>query len=90
MTLLAVSLLVFSITIVFTLTLLIIWWKKYGKFLFDTFKSIKNTQNPKDFMKNIGNLNNLEDFYRNMGSFGGQMGNFNSRMSEIAKKLTKK
>jgi hypothetical protein len=47
-------------------------------------------QNPSNFTENLNNLGNLEDFYKNMGSFGGQMGNFNQRMSEIAKKITKK
>ena len=47
-------------------------------------------QTPSNFMENMGSLGNLEDFYQNIGSFGGQMGNFNQRMSEIAKKMNKK
>ena len=90
MTLLSVSLLVFSIIILFTTVLFIIWWKKYGKTLFSTLKNLKNMQNPSDFTKNLNNLGNLEDFYKNIGNFGGQIGNFNQRMSEIAKKISKK
>ena len=90
MTLLSVSLLVFSIIILFTTVLFIIWWKKYGKTLFSTLKNLKNMQNPSNFTKNLNNIGNLEDFYKNMGNFGGQMSNFNQRMSEIAKKIRKK
>jgi type II secretory pathway component PulF len=90
MTLLSISLLIFGISILFFTILMIIWWKKYGKPLFSILKDLNNTQNPTNFMENIGNLGNLEDFYKNMGNFGGQMGNFNQRMNEIAKKMTKK
>ena len=97
MTLLSVSLLVFSIIILFTTMLFIIWWKIYGKTLFSALKDLKNMQNPSNFTKNLNNIGNLEDFYKNMGNFGGQMGNFegkmsnfNQRMSEIAKKINKK
>jgi len=94
MTLLSISLLVFSIIILFSTILFVIWWKKYGKSLFST---LKNMQNPQNFIKNMGNLGNLEDFYKNMGNFGGQMGGFNNKiinlnqkMSEFLKKMTKK
>ena len=97
MTLLSVSLLVFSIVILFTTILFIIWWKKYGKSLFSTLKDLKKMQNPSNFIENMGNLGNLEDFYKNIGSFGGQTGNinqnmteFSQRMSKIAKKINKK
>jgi len=90
MTLLSISLLIFGISILFFTVLMVIWWKKYGKSLFFTLKDLKNSQNPQNFMKSMGNLPNIEDFYKNMGNFGGQMGNFNQRMSEIAKKMTKK
>jgi hypothetical protein len=90
MTFLSISLLVFSIVILFTTILLTIWWKKYGKSLFLTFKNLKNMGNQQNFMENMGNLGNLEEFYKNMGNFGGQMGNFNSRMSNLAKKIVKK
>ncbi len=46
--------------------------------------------NPQNFMENMGNLGDLESFYKNMGNFGGQMGNFNQRMSDLAKKIVKK
>ena len=90
MTFLSISLLIFSIIILFTTILFIYWWKKYGKSLFSTLKDLKNMQNPSNFTKNLNNLGNLENFYKNMGSFGGQIGNFNQRMGEIAKKITKK
>ena len=90
MTLLSVSLLVFSVIILFTTILFVIWWKKYGKSLFSTLKDLKNIQNPSNFTENLNNLGNLEDFYKNIGNFGGQMDDFNKRMSEIAKKMTKK
>lgn len=97
MTLLSVSLLVFSIIILFTTILFMIWWKKYGKSLFSTLKDLKNMQNPSNFGQNLNDLSNLEDFYKNIGNFGGQMGNFggkmtdfNQRMSNFAKKMTKK
>ena len=97
MTLLSVSLLVFSIIILFTTILFMIWWKKYGKSLFSSLKDLKNMQNPSNFNQNLGNLGNLEDFYQNIGNFGGQMGNikenmvkFNERMSEIGKKMGQK
>ena len=83
MTLLSISLLVFGISILFFTILMLIWWKKYGKNLFSTLKDLKNMQNPQNFMKNMGNLSNLEDFYKNMG-------NFSQRISEFAKKMTKK
>ena len=97
MTLLSISLLVFSIIILFTTILFIIWWKKYGKALFLTLKELKNMQNPSNFTQNLENLSNLEDFYQNINNFGGQMGNirenmikFNERMSEIGKKMGQK
>jgi len=90
MTLLSVSLLVFSIIILFTTVLFIIWWKKYGKSLFSTLKDLKNMQNPSNFTKNLNNIGNLEDFYKNIGNFENKMSNFNQRMSEIAKKIRKK
>jgi len=97
MTFLSISLLIFSIIILFTTILFIYWWKKYGKSLFSTLKDLKNMQNPSNFTENLNNLGNLEDFYKNIGNFGGQMGgidnkmtNFNQRMSEIAKKMGKK
>jgi len=90
MTLLSISLLVFGISILFFTILMLIWWKKYGKDLFSTLKDLKNMQNPSNFTKNLNNLGNLEDFYKNIGNFGGQIGNFNQRMGEIAKKITKK
>ena len=62
MTLLSISLLVFSVIILFTTILLVIWWKKYGKTLFLTIKDLKNMQNPQNFMENMRNLGNLEDF----------------------------
>jgi hypothetical protein len=90
MTLLSISLLVFSICILSVTILFAIWWKKYGKHLFSTLKDIKNMGNPQNFMENMGNLGDLESFYNNMSNFGGQMGDFNQRMSEFAKKMTKK
>ena len=89
MTLLSISLLVFSISILFVGILALIWWKKYGKHLFSTLKDLKNMQNPSNFLQNMGNLSNLEDFYKNMGNFGGQMGNFNQRMSQYYQNMTK-
>ena len=46
MTLLSISLLVFSISILIFTTLFVIWWKKYGKSLFSILKDLKNTKNP--------------------------------------------
>lgn len=89
MTLLSISLLVFSISILFFTILMIIWWKKYGKSLFSTLKDLKNMQNPSNFTQNLNNLGNLEDFYKNINNFGGQMGNFSQRMNEIRKKMGK-
>ena len=89
MTLLSVSLLVFSVIILFTTILFIIWWKKYGKSLFNTLQDLKNMQNPSNFNQNLKTLSSLEDFYHNIGNFGGQMGDFNQRMSDFAKKMTK-
>ena len=63
MTLLSVSLLVFSIIILFTTVLFIIWWKKYGKTLFSTLKNLKNMQNPSDFTKKLNNLGNLQEYW---------------------------
>jgi len=97
MTLLSISLLVFSIIILFTTILFIIWWKKYGKSLFSTLKDLKNMQNPSNFTQNLGNLGGLENFYQNIGNFGGQMGNiqenmtkFNEIMSKMGKKIGKR
>ena len=94
---LQVILTIFSILLLTTIILGVIWWKKYGKSLFSTLKDLKNMQNPSNFTKNLNNLGNLEDFYKNIGNFGGQMGgidnkmaNFNQRMGEIAKKMGKK
>jgi hypothetical protein len=87
MTFLAISLLVFGISILFLTILSIIWWRKFGKDLFSTLKNLKTMGNQPNIMENMGNLGNLEEFYKNMGNFGGQMGNFNSRMSDFAKKM---
>ena len=84
MTFLAISLLVFGISILFFTILAIIWWRKFGKDLFSTLKNLKNMGNQPNMM---GNFGNLEEFYKNMGNFGGQMGNFNLRMSDFAKKI---
>jgi hypothetical protein len=87
MTFLAISLLVFGISILFFTILAIIWWRKFGKDLFSSLKTLKNMENQQNMLGNMGNLGNLEEFYKNMGNFGGQMGNFNSRMSDFAKKM---
>jgi hypothetical protein len=89
MVLLSISLLIFGISILFFTVLMIIWWKKYGKSLFSTLKDLNNMKNPSNFMENMGNLGNLQDFYKNMGNFGGQMGDFNKRMSQYYQNMTK-
>lgn len=86
MTFLSISLLIFSITIIFFTIISIYWWKKYGKPLFLMLKDLKNTTNQSNLM---GDLSNLEDFYRNMGNFGGQIGNFSARMDKLYKNLPK-
>lgn len=82
MTLLSISLLVFSITILFITILVVIWWRKFGKSLFSTFKSLTNMQNPQDMMEKFKKMGNFTDMYKNMS-------NFNQRISDIAKKMTK-
>jgi hypothetical protein len=76
MTFLAVSLLVFSITILSMVILGLIWWKKYGKGLFSTMKNLNNMPNPENFMKNMGNMENLGDFNKRMGQFMKNMDKF--------------
>jgi hypothetical protein len=89
MTFLAVSLLVFSISILFVGIIGLIWWKKYGKSLFSTINNLKTTQNPSDLMKNIGNMGNLSDFYKKMGYFDDKTGDFGKRMDQIMKNMDK-
>lgn len=89
MTFLAVSLLVFSISILFVGIIGLIWWKKYGKSLFSTINGLKNMQNPSDLMKNMGNMGNLDDFYKNMGGFGDKSGDFSKKMSDFIKNMNK-
>jgi hypothetical protein len=89
MTFLAVSLLVFSISILFLGIIGLIWWKKYGKSLFSTINDLKTMQNPADLMKNMGNMGNLDDFYKNMGDFSNKSGDFSKRMNQFMKNIDK-
>jgi hypothetical protein len=89
MTFLAVSLLVFSISILFVGIIGLIWWKKYGKSLFSTINGLNTMQNPADLMKNMGNMGNLDDFYKNMGDFSNKSGDFSKRMSQFMKNIDK-
>ena len=86
MTFLAVSLLVFSISILFVGIIGLIWWKKYGKSLFSTINGLKNMQNPSDLMKNMGNL---DEFYKNIGDFGNKSGDFSKTMGQFMKNMDK-
>lgn len=88
MTFLAVSLLVFSISILFVGIIGLIWWKKYGKSLFSTINDLKTMQNPADLMKNMGNMGNLDDFYKNMGDFSKNMGDFGNKSGDFSKRMS--
>lgn len=90
MTFLSISLLVFSITILITIILFVIWWKKYGKDLFLMFKNLKNIKNTLINTKNNKNQQYIDKFYNKLGNFGGKIGNINQKMYEFTKKITKK
>jgi len=62
MTLLSISLLVFSIIILFTTILFIIWWKKYGKKIFNSISNasgIMNNPMLKDLTGGASNLGSM-------------------------------
>lgn len=81
-----IVLLFFTIVLLFLGVFFIIWWKKYGKTLFFMLKDLGNGQN---LNKNLNNLTNFEEFYKNITNFGGQVGNFEHKMTNIIKKMDK-
>jgi uncharacterized protein YoxC len=86
MSLLSISLLIFSVSILFFTIISIIWWKKYGKTLFFMLKDLKNTTNQENFLKNTPNFNEM---IQKMSEFGVPMGDFTSRMDKIYKNWSK-
>ena len=54
-----VILTILVITLIGVLTMLILWWKKYGKKVFDSVNSMKNILPSGN--KNIPNLGNVND-----------------------------